>query len=357
MPPHDCESQHMDAPMTTNCERNSTDAVSTEIKKNNNNKNVLPNNHNNSTNWKEDAKNALSSLRLLRSRKYWENAYNRCCYEIALLLAAIPHLIPKVFILQYCAFHIFRNMAHSRHMQGPRLHDLGFDMIPESRDYNILSDVVVIINATLSWIAVLMPIFSSNNEFHNRGIYTSDFILKNVNVLSVGHVLRFFTFISTSLPGPAPHCQPGSTIYHDTNMSTYELFRRRATVAGGDPNCGDLIFSGHMLQIMTFSTIVLSNLNTLVTNKFIARIMKYLIILTVIVEPYFIISARNHYTVDVVIAIYISPMLCWSMEGIYMTDWYKNSCQYVSTRLVPTSIQNYLKENNPCSSVVNGRKD
>ena len=65
-----------------------------------------------------------------------------------------------------------------------------------------------------------------------------------VQVISTS--LRILSFLGTSLPGPAPHCQPNSNNYKPPNTINDIMFRVDLT-----KGCGDLIYSSHILIAMT----------------------------------------------------------------------------------------------------------
>jgi hypothetical protein len=143
------------------------------------------------------------------TKEFWSKLWLRVLYEGALWIAALPHLVLKQIFLSWGAMYIFRNLAYVRHEQGPRLKDLGFELIPE-HDNDFWSEFFLYTNCVTAYLMLFtLPILW--NFAHSRGVYSANIFIKIVNIQCVGHLLRFFTFISTSLPGPAPHCQPVSS--------------------------------------------------------------------------------------------------------------------------------------------------
>mmetsp|Transcript_966 Transcript_966/g.2166 ORF Transcript_966/g.2166 Transcript_966/m.2166 type:complete len:380 (-) Transcript_966:175-1314(-) len=275
------------------------------------------------------------------SAPYWKRVATRGVYELALLLNSVPHLIPKVMLLNWGGMMIFRNLAYMRHRQGPRLKDLGFELIPEI-DNDFGSELTLYCNGFLSVGMVLMPLFS--DHAHPRGIFVTDIYTKVLNIQCVGHVLRFFTFVSTSLPGPAPHCQPGAPLYRNS-ISWAEVFSRRSRVHV-DPNCGDLIFSGHMFQVTSFCAVMLSESKKLMPSAPLGRAWCLLLVLTVCVQPYYIIASRNHYSVDVVISSYLAPLVWYAMEGFYKTSLHRKGVAWFQW-FVPKALKTFLHTRNP----------
>eukprot|EP01084_Bolivina_argentea_P006939 13106_1 len=274
---------------------------------------------------------------------YWylTRLQRRIVYEAALLIASLPHLLPKILLLNWGAMMIFRNIAYMRHEQGPRLKDLGFELIPEM-DNDFWSEMILYVNGVLSISMVVMPLLS--DHAHPRGIYTMNIYMKVLNIQCVGHILRFITFVSTSVPGPSLDCQPGAENYKDT-INWHEVFIRRSKVHV-DPNCGDLIFSGHMFQVTSFCAVILAEMSKLMPHKVIARIISYLLIATVCIQPYFIVASRNHYSVDVVISTYLAPLVWFAMEGFYRSSFYKKGVICFS-QFVPSFVQEFLEVYNP----------
>ena len=64
-----------------------------------------------------------------------------------------------------------------------------------------------------------------------------------LEMLCIGHTLRFFTYISTSYPGTSRHCSPENVgkIKPPSPQTLYEVFIGRVALAPG-ANCGDLLF-------------------------------------------------------------------------------------------------------------------
>jgi hypothetical protein len=99
-----------------------------------------------------------------------------------------------------------------------------------------------------------------------------------MSLISVAHFLRFVTFVSTSLPGPADHCKPSYANYKvpDTDIKTI-LFRKSGPL---DLNCGDLIFSGHVFQVRLFVLLLFRMHYSLIQMKsFIFQCIKFIVCL------------------------------------------------------------------------------
>lgn len=85
-------------------------------------------------------------------------------------------------------------------------------------------------------------------------------------------------------------------------------------------NCGDLIFSGHMLTVLLLSGCLFRygqpiwRTSTRATNA-----LRALCVLLCAAQALLILAARHHYTVDVVVALYTVPLL-WSWWGHTFPD-------------------------------------
>merc|ERR1712151_357274 len=302
-------------------------------------------------------------------KSYIKAVYKNILYELALFISMIPLLVPKIILLSWGAMYVFRNLAYIRHVpSSTRLPDIGFELIKEQEN-DYYSELLLYLNGSITFLFVSLPILlpsslmtSSDGTMsagHSHGIYSIDIYNKILNMHCIGHVLRFLTFISTSLPGPAKHCLPNAPLLRTSsnyNWTLHEIVTRRSRVHV-DPNCGDLIFSGHMFQDTSFTIIVLSYIYYLLPhyNLFIQstiKILSFILICTVVLQPYFIIAARNHYTVDVVVSSYVAPMLWWTLEGyFYTTSFYKtiisknNWWRYMNKHY----LQSYIIKNHPCA--------
>lgn len=233
-------------------------------------------------------------------KKYLHDFVDKLKIELSILFNNLGYIIFYVFVLVYIASTLGRNLAYYRSSQDTRLKDLGFDLIPELPDnYKYISEVIIMTNLVIGVLIVFSPLIF--NPMKNS--YSLILIGKRlITILGIGHVIRILMYISTSLPSPANHCQPGSDNYHPPD-NIIEIFTRFSTYK--DLNCGDLIFSGHMFQSISF-TILTCLYSNRMFNLFYSNLLSYLQILLTISQAYFIIAARNHYSIDIVVAIYVS---------------------------------------------------
>eukprot|EP00961_Rhodomonas_salina_P277071 3744564-Rhodomonas_salina.1 len=108
--------------------------------------------------------------------------------------------------------------------------------------------------------------------------------------MAIGHWLRFLCYYGTTLPGSAEHCT------RDTATEFMEQVAPRArtsdwlTKGAQGGNCGDLIFSGHILLLLLYAIYGAFGALTLVQT--LATLAK-----------------RNHYTIDIVVATMASTLI------------------------------------------------
>lgn len=239
------------------------------------------------------------------------HAARRLRAEVALLLAQLPVVGGTVAYLAYFGYMLFRNLAFYRFEAGPRLRDLGHELVPPlGAALHELGELPMLALYLLIAALSLATFVAGPMESTVPKPYFVNMFRRFATTLAIGHTLRFASYIGTSLPGAADHCMLGSVekLTPPRPTSAYEVFTRYAATPGS--NCGDLIFSGHMLQAIIFGCIVarygqrcfaLSS-----TGGAVLRGVTYLLVSS---QAFIIVSARNHYTVDVVVASYTTPLL------------------------------------------------
>lgn len=96
----------------------------------------------------------------------------------------------------------------------------------------------------------------------------------------------------TLLPGPAPHCRPGSPDYAPQSIKA--IFVNQGTMFGHALNCGDLIFSGHTGFLVT---VMLLSEELWRTNSPAMRWgWRVFTLIVLVLFSVFCLSARKHYS-------------------------------------------------------------
>lgn len=236
-------------------------------------------------------------------------ALSRLREEVHLLaLQPVPILLPVLYLF-YFGFMVFRNLAFYRFLPGELLRDLGHELIPAlpSR-YHVLAELpmaALYITIALLALATLLPPPPGVQKPHIINMFR-----RYVAVLALGHTLRFLSYISTSLPGTAAHCAPAALAFISPPQpkTLAETLTRYAANPGS--NCGDLIFSGHMLQAIVFGLLILRYGGAaFALRPQAASALSVAVAAVVALQAVLVIAARNHYTVDVIVACYTSPLL------------------------------------------------
>ena len=81
-------------------------------------------------------------------------------------------------------------------------------------------------------------------------------------------------------------------------------------INGGHYNCGDLTYSGHMVSVITCAFVVHRYLPQQLKMSGQARkVLKFILILLVVAQCLLIITARHHYSLDVVVSLYVMPLI------------------------------------------------
>ena len=113
------------------------------------------------------------------------------------------------------------------------------------------------------------------------------------------------------MPGSGDHCFGDmSEISPPPKPATLgEVFTRISFQQSGN-NCGDLCFSGHMFFCCLWVILIIYYSNLVLRLPFILQGLFLFFTVTIgASQGIFIISARNHYTIDVVVACYVTPLL------------------------------------------------
>eukprot|EP01083_Nonionella_stella_P182679 657928_1 len=195
------------------------------------------------------------------------------------------------------------NIAYYRHIQGEQLKDAGFDLVPPlPHSHRVLSEFIFFSIFFIGIAHSLLPFL-----YQRPPVYTSTLIIRTLFVISLCVLCRCITFLSTSLPGPAPHCQPHSHEYNPPE-TMYEVASRIDVFKG----CGDLIFSSHSALSLSIVLTVFVYGKLLVPHAYFKCMFYCVIVPLELLLFILIIAARKHYTVDVVVAAYTTPLLYYA---------------------------------------------
>ena len=231
--------------------------------------------------------------------------------EIKALYRQSNTIVFYLFVFIYLSTVLFRNLAFYRYRASPRLRDLGYDILPDWEHNEVLTaaeDVPMILCNGSMVVAALMAMWG------NSKMLGVNMLIRVLAVLCIGHTLRFFTYMSTTLPGTQENCLPGHLQnMHPPQPTTFgEVFTRIAANPGN--NCGDLMFSGHILGILTPTLMVHrfgpgAIVETGLLSQGLLSAWLCVLYACVIAQGFIIVTLRNHYTADIVVSGYVCPLL------------------------------------------------
>ncbi len=233
--------------------------------------------------------------------------------EIHLLKRQWLLFVSLAFFLGYVNAFVFLNLAFYRYPveeADRRLKDLGHEIVPELEADLRDSGIVDLPLNTLMFITVfmLLSLFVNNASAGRRNPkpHLVNVIIRTASVYALGSLARAGTFLSTSPPGSGDHCLADA---HPERFkpTLAECFYKMADLYH---NCGDLMFSGHMLLMIC----LMLCMNAYAEAAFwISRGQRLAVVCVAlglcVIESYLIIASRHHYTSDVVVAWYLSPLL------------------------------------------------
>eukprot|EP00931_Biecheleriopsis_adriatica_P118608 TRINITY_DN9396_c0_g1_i2.p1 TRINITY_DN9396_c0_g1~~TRINITY_DN9396_c0_g1_i2.p1 ORF type:complete len:370 (-),score=39.04 TRINITY_DN9396_c0_g1_i2:107-1216(-) len=226
-------------------------------------------------------------------------------------------------------------------IQGPRtnlsalggeafnLQDFGEEYLWDFTDNDFVSHLNEVVAGMQPWMMVLLCIVPFVVSFPGKP-RVSPVVMAHrlLRALCVAHALRAPTYLATTIPGAAPHCQsvrwPGyqprggweeNQKYirgaWDILFNTHNLTN--------NSNCGDLIFSGHIVTCTTFLLAVLYYSWQLFPPRFAYFVISFQLLLF-FAQIFCVLTAHDHYTVDVTISLYVAPLSFLAQLYIWPTD-------------------------------------
>ncbi|CAK0740905.1 hypothetical protein CVIRNUC_001286 [Coccomyxa viridis] len=199
-------------------------------------------------------------------------------------------------------------LAHRMHRPlAEPLHDVGFELLPELGVENAWVSELIF---TSLFVAFVLWTFSPF-VFARKRFYTSLLYSQILSVLVVCQMLRIVSFTLTQLPGPNYHCRGGEPTavreMPDKWLGHVVVDIGRQTTHG----CGDLVFSSHTIFALT-GMMTYNEYGTHLATKVIGWV-------AVTLMSVLIVASRKHYSVDVVIAWYVVPLVYWTLQRHYST--------------------------------------
>eukprot|EP00033_Pygsuia_biforma_P000638 GCRY01000753.1.p1 GENE.GCRY01000753.1~~GCRY01000753.1.p1 ORF type:complete len:285 (+),score=41.96 GCRY01000753.1:211-1065(+) len=195
---------------------------------------------------------------------------------------------------------VFTNLAYFLHRPSPLLFDIGYELVPEvGVELQWLSEILFLCMWGAGLFVILTPLFRPSP-------YSSVLMFRRIFfVCFLAQCLRCATFIVTVLPSPNYHCRIGYADYNPPRDLHDILFK----VANG---CGDLVFSGHTLMACILTLVAYEyGDHTAFTG------IRKLVWMMLGIQAVLILSARKHYTIDILVAIYTVPSVWYIYKVLY----------------------------------------
>ncbi|KAF9295748.1 PAP2 superfamily C-terminal-domain-containing protein [Linnemannia elongata] len=223
-----------------------------------------------------------------KKRSLWDRAINS---EVGRLVCSLLFFAVVCIAMAFCNQFSDHRFVKTNYTDI-YLEDRGFDIFPAQQDITPANTFVMTsVVFTLIGIAILCPSWQTRIIVLRRVFWV-------VGALSV---LRATTLSVTTMPTPKVGCKPA------TATGFGEMFWIALQMIPGTVQaCTDDIFSGHTVFMVTCAI----QWRLYMRNSWI----KYVSFIYITVGLYFVIATRLHYTVDVVLAIFIT----YAMWSFYM---------------------------------------
>jgi hypothetical protein len=165
--------------------------------------------------------------------------------------------------------------------------------ISEAVFYTLFSTVI-------AW--TLSPFVTRRPTFTTAGLFAAA-----LPAFVLCQVLRIVSFMSTWLPGPAPHCRAGVPTDKLAPPDHWWGWIAVDVVRQSSMSCGDLVFSSHLIFVLGLTLVytIWGSWKALKAAAWAAAAAISLLI----------IASRKHYTVDVVVAWYTVPLVFHALRG------------------------------------------
>jgi len=221
------------------------------------------------------------------------------------------------------------SMTHDRVPQYPPLPDIFLDNLPYQTWGLDASEIIIIISV---WTSAVIVIFHKHRTIVARRICL---------LIGLHYLYRSFTFFVTVLPKPDEsfHCAP--QLNNTSVLVVLERFITLATgfgltINGNYVYCGDYIYSGHTTMLISCYLII---------QEYSPRrwfILHYTFFITSALGIIFLLLERGHYSVDCLIAYWITTRVWWMYHHMAYNEGIKAELRNSSERS-SGSDSNYLK--------------
>ena len=198
---------------------------------------------------------------------------------------------------------IFTQLAYILASPAPTpLPDLGFTILPElplSADWASETLFYCLFFGGIAW--TLSPFVVRRSTFTTVGALSAA-----LPALVLCQALRIACFQATRLPSPAPHCLSESPVAVKPRPQHWWNYILINVVTQASKSCGDLIFSSHCIFVLSFAWMY--------GHWGRWRLVKGVYWTAAVALSLFIIASRKHYSVDVVVAWIVVPLVFFALS-------------------------------------------
>jgi hypothetical protein len=171
-----------------------------------------------------------------------------------------------VYILSFCKNHVYnQSLIYYKDYEERPLYDTLYSIIPYNKYSHIGSEIIL----TFFMLLFFYLIYKNQNAFA---------LINFIILFSIIQIIRGFIFSLTLLPDASNNC-------------TFSLI-------GG--SCNDLLFSGHIGSVLLILLLIFKY------NLISSKVNKNILLALFILMNIFILSSRNHYSIDLVIGIILT---------------------------------------------------
>ncbi|XP_058266718.1 phosphatidylcholine:ceramide cholinephosphotransferase 2 [Hemibagrus wyckioides] len=216
-------------------------------------------------------------------------------------------------------------------VDNPPLPDKFFDYVPRLEWAFTVTEVIGI-GLTLVW--TMQWVFLKHKSIVGRRFFF---------LMGILYLYRIITMYITTLPVPSTHMNCAPKLNDDSLGKVYRVFQLVSggglSITGSHMMCGDFLYSGH--------TVILT-LNSLFISEYSPRRMwwyHWICWLLSVVGMVFILVAHEHYSVDVVVAYFVTSRLFYWYHTMANNQSLKDSPQNYLHRVWWRFIFNFLERN------------
>ncbi|XP_060749538.1 phosphatidylcholine:ceramide cholinephosphotransferase 2 [Tachysurus vachellii] len=217
---------------------------------------------------------------------------------------------------------------------SPPLPDKFFDYVPRVEWAFTVTEVIGIV-LTLVWTTQWLCL-------KHKSIIGRRFFF----LIGILYLYRIFTMYITTLPVPSTHMNCAPKLYDDSVGKLYRIFQLLSggglSITGSHMMCGDFLYSGH--------TVILT-LTYLFISEYSPRWMWWYHLICgflSLMGAVFILVAHEHYSVDVVVAYFVTSRLFYWYHTMANNQSLRDSPQSYLHRVWWRFLFNFLERNVHC---------